>query len=243
MIIGCASTDANNAHELLEQTNLAMGDINSMSLAFSSETTAPILGLDADMLIESETAGTIEVMNNSSDSFEAKAEIMQEMTGVELEYTAYFRDNQMYVDLTDLMDMGLKEGREISNPFGMININLDFSESDIIQQSVEHMDEGIQLTFSLGDEALLETINAQLHMIDLEIDQLTETDYDLVILIDDNYIIQWIELKINLAFESEAGEGEKTMFAHVDVTLEEVTFDFPEIIDEFMEFVASIPAF
>ena len=236
-----------NAFELLERANTVMSNIDGMSIVFSLETAIPMAGFGDEMIVENKTTGTMEVANVEPTTFEASVSLIQVLTGMTegFEYVAYFRDNALYIDLTEEMGVGMRSVTEMTSAFSLLNANLGFSEDDVLNQSVEETDEGRQLSFSLNSEKLLETINAQLNVPDLELENLREAAYNMTILLGENDIILSIELDIQLVYELDGEESEISMHTNLEVIQEEnITIEFPDELDGFLDFgVIYLPAF
>jgi len=222
-----------------------MNDADGMLISFSSETVTPVLGAN-EVFMDIQNSGLLEVINHDSANFEARMEMTQVLMGSEIEYIAYYRNNVLYVDLreTDL-GFGVKHDIQPVNAFSLLNIHLDFSEDVILAQSVEEVDQGTQLSFSLNAESLLEVINGQLNTIPVELEQLDTMEYELIVVLDEDHIIQLIELSIQFTYEADGDILEISMNASLNISLSSnIIFEFPDDVDEFMEFgEGSLPIF
>ena len=242
-IIGEGETidESSPAFELLERANAEINGLDGLIIEFSTETTTPILGVEQEILMEMTMSGTMEAVA-SGDSFEASTEIEQDFMGLLTTFTAYFKDDVLYVDLREDHDIGMKSEVEPFNAFALINIRTDFSENDILEQSVDVTDDEITLTFSLDEAALLEVVNGQLNIGELIADYLGDFTYTMVVVIDRNHIIQSIEVEIDFVYELDEREADMSMNSVVEVTPNSsIIIEFPEGLDEFFLGETTIP--
>jgi len=231
-----------DAFELLELANVETSSLDGIVVEFSTETVTPILGIeDHDISMEIIMAGTMQSVP-SDDSFEASTEIEQDFMGSLTAFNAYFRDDTIYVDLREEHNIGMKTEIEVANAFALINIHTDFTQSNILEETVEIIDGDRTLTFSLDEDALLKVVNGQLNIGELTSDYLRDFTYTMAIVIDDDTIIQSIEVEIDFVYEIEEQESDMSMNSHVQVMADSsVAIDFPEGLDEFFLGDTTIP--
>ena len=245
MIAACGTNDL--AFERLEEANTAMNQIEGMQIDFTVETSMPIP--ESEHQMDGVTTGMIEVMSMNSESFEARIEVVQNLMGdSEIEYVGYFRDSILYIDLTEEWDTGFNLPLHPTGILSLVNIDLYFSEDEILDQSVRTYEGYTQLVFSLNDEALLQVINAQLRSHpDFDPAQLNEYTYELVVTLNDDNTIQTVE--VDIAFTRGAADEEDEVTMRGTFTLVEdanITFEFPDHLDDFSgmeEGVMGIPMF
>jgi len=242
----CDTNSSEQAMEYLEKANIAMNDIDSMRITFTTETSAPVIG--TDLIIDTENVGTIEAVNTDT-SFEGKVSFSQNLMGNDFEYSAFYRNGTVAItDLPEEMSaigVGLKGTAQHETPLSLINIHLDFPQEAILDHERDVVDDGVQLTLSLDNETLLRTVNGQLNSEDFTVDNLVEYDYQLIILLDEDNLIQTIEVDISFTYEIEEEEFDASMLTSLEVTQETgIDLEFPDNIDDFLDLgMISLPPF
>ena len=232
-----ASIYDDTAFNLLQQSMITMSETDGILISFSSETII-YRPTAMDFLIDIQNNGVLYVINLDPTTFKAKAEVTQGVMDSEITFIAYFKNNILYVDLRETeLGFGIIYDTQPQSALSLIGLHLDFSESTILNQSIEETLTGTQLSFSLTADALLEVVNGQLEVLSLELENLEKTDYELIIHLDDNHMIRSAELEVHLIYQTDDEVLEISMTASLEINLaDHIIFEFPTDLDEFIYF-------
>ena len=190
---------------------------------------------DADEIsINIDTAGTMEFLT-VGESFEARIEFFQEIADADFDYVVYFRDNNIYVDAMDEMGFNISSPRTANTPLSLINVDLNFAESDILTQSAEATDSGYKLVFSLNTDALMSTLTERSNE-QIEADQIIDHEYTITIVLDQDNMMARVETEITVSHEV-ADEGyELAITTSTQIEEEDgISFEIPDEMDDLIE--------
>ena len=234
-----------DAFDVLQRINEAVAATDGLEIEFTTETLViiPFEGIEFPLELESETTGNLFALG-ADDSFEATGYIEQNHMGTQESYGVYFREDAIYIDLNESHGLGVRTPLEVFNIFSLINIHTDFADTAIHEQSVETIDNGVQLVFSLNDAAMLEVINGQLNMEPFELENIGYYNYDFIITLDEDGAIVSLEVDIEFDYIRNEDEIEVSMVASAEISANNnVTIDFPDNLEEFLPANTVIPVF
>ena len=243
--IEIAEVDDEYAFDVLQRINDAVAATDGLEIEFTTETLViiPFEGIELPIELESETTGNLFALG-ADDSFKANGHIEQNHMGTLEAYGVYFREDAIYIDLTESHGLGVRTPLEVFNIFSLINIHTDFLEAEILEQSIETLGEDVVLVFSLNDTAMLEVINGQLNMEPFELENLGNYRYDFIVTLDENGAIVSLEVEIEFDYLRDEAEIEVSMVASTEISAnDEITIEFPDHLSEFLPANTTIPVF
>lgn len=220
------------AAEMAEADSFMMGSVIHMVMDMAGES----IDIEMDMLISQAGSGADTQM---------KIDMVTNMMGMEMPITIFFRDGVAYMEM---MGMQMQTPMSLDELLAEFDISMDdfepvdFELGDIISQEARAIPGGIELTFVLNPDTMndaLEDAMEMLAMLGLEggdVDVEFE-DIMLIAILNDNNELEYTRMFSGFSMEA---EGE-LIFIDMDMAFEflqfgGVTIDFPDNLDEFIEF-------
>lgn len=247
-LVACNSLDAFDLLALSHQAQ-EEADINSMTMEIEGQIGMSMEGMSMDMpltmYIEAESEERMSIKTNMS------------MMGEESKTTVFLRDGYEYKETDDFSGKPQRTRSETDTVISteMVEMIEDIfnegflanAEESVATSSAEKTDDGYRLAFTYNIEDLLSLLGETMTeipgmeelgdidaLLDFDEEELGEWDIEMVMYIDEDYLP--IRSNITLAGElsvTDMGmEMDMTVEFTVMTTIEEVTIDFPDWLDE-----------
>ena len=220
------------AAEIAEVNSFKLGTVMHILIDSDDET----VEMEMDMIISQVTDG--------SDT-QMKIDAMTSVMGMDMEMTIFFKDGVAYMDM---MGMQMQMPMSLDELLAEFDVSMDdfeavdFELEDIISQEARVLANGVELEFVLDPDTMndaMEEAMEMLEMMGLEGDDVTIEFKDvlLIAVLNADYHLEYTRMFSSFLIEA---EGE-VIFMEMDMIMEfiqfgGVTIDFPENLDEFIEF-------
>jgi len=252
-LTACGNNQAEEATETTEQTNEAQEALSAFELyLLASETIEAAesllmrstanasINLDG-FPIEMTMRSYIHQVIHSPSEIDMRIESHTTIDDEAISTLSYFRGNTLYI-LGDNPGEGYKISLSLDEAIQVAGAEiLAFDESAILNQEVTSLAEGTALSFTLGQDAMSNTVDSMSEALSVILGDLVGdfnmqiSDIDTQVVINANDIIETIDMSMSLDIEELGLSMQSTIRTEI-LHLGGIDIIFPDFLEDFIEF-------